>query len=106
MKIAIYNRDGFYATVYEGINNPKIKDNDLVFDGGVMASLNENYIFLEDEVEPPAKLEEAKLLDQRSRIEQGKTLAQENAELKQKMAAIEQRLGDTEGAILAVMDFL
>lgn len=64
MKVAIYKNDGTYTTFLDGINNPRLTDNQLTFDNGSISGFDENHILLEDDVEAPETIEEAKVLDQ------------------------------------------
>jgi len=67
MKVAIYQKDGTFATVLEEIYNPKITGDQLTFDNGNLSGFNDQHILLNDEVEPPETLEDARLLDQRAK---------------------------------------
>ena len=67
MKIAIYKKDGTFATVLEGINNPKITGEELSFDNGSISGFDDKHILLDDETEIPADIKDARLLDQRAK---------------------------------------
>ena len=84
MKIAIYNKEGTFATVFDGITSPKIIDEELTFDNGSLSGFDENHILLDDETDIPATLEEAKLLDKRAQYTFEN--ANETEELKKQLA--------------------
>jgi hypothetical protein len=66
MKIAIYKKDDTFATVLDGIINPRLTDNVLNFDNGSISGFDESHILLDDTVVIPETLEEAKELDQKA----------------------------------------
>lgn len=66
MKVAIYKNDGTFSTLFEEINNPKLTENQLVFDYGSISGFDDNHILLDDEAEIPQTLAEALLLDQKA----------------------------------------
>lgn len=99
MKIAIYNVDGLFATVYEGLENLKQIGDTFVFDKGTFSGIDERHVLLDDADEIPATLEEAKLLDKLMSLTKQKTLQEENTELKQQVSTLE----DT---IIFLMDYV
>lgn len=66
LKLAIYQKEGSFATVLDDISNPRIEGSKLTYDGGYTYGIDENHILIDDDVTPPETLEEAKLIDQKA----------------------------------------
>lgn len=96
MKVAVYNREGNYRTLYEGIANPRLKGDLLIFDGGSFSGLA-NLILLNDNETPPPLLSDALALDKKPSLTVTKSLQEENEELKK-------RVNDLEDAVLFLMN--
>jgi hypothetical protein len=99
MKLAIYDKDGNYTTILEGINNPLLVGNNLMFDGGQLADLTDNHILLNNEDEAPLLLSDAISLDKKSLIEKKKSPEEEIAER-------DKRISELEDALLTIMDLM
>jgi hypothetical protein len=96
MKIVIY-QEGKLSAIYEDINNPKIKGDIILFDGGQIEGINGNHILVEDEIDPGAELTPDMLeLDKKNTLEAFKTFEDLQAE----------RIANLENALLAVLDML
>jgi hypothetical protein len=92
MKIAIYHENGELASVYEGIENPKINGQDLYFDGGSFSSIDDNHILLNDDVKVPDTLtDEIKALDKKAALEKFLTAEEEKEQLKAKLEEVQKQ---------------
>lgn len=101
--MAIYNVDGDFATVYEDLGNPVLEGDTLICDKGAISGWDDRHVLLDDDVEPPGTLEEAKAIDKMPSLPKKSTnveqLEQENEDLKQRTSLLED-------ALLAVLDLL
>jgi hypothetical protein len=97
MKIAIYSKENKLLTVYENINNPKLKDSAIYFDGGSFSGITDKHILIDNEIEPSEELTiEMVQLDKKGSVETFKTLEEQQAE----------RIANLEDALLILMDMI
>lgn len=99
MKLVVYLETGAKGPIFEGITNPKLKGNELVFDMGSVSGIDNHHILLDDTVVPPDTWEEATLLNKMSSLTEVETLEQQNEALKQ-------RISDLENALITIMDLM
>jgi hypothetical protein len=99
MKIAFYNKKGMFASKYENLTSPKFNGKDLMFDQVSFYSLNDNYVLLADDVDPPNVITDASSLDLKNSIPVEKTQDELIAERDKRIAYLED-------ALLAVLDLL
>ena len=95
MKLALYNKEGRLVTVFEGIMNPKLESNTLLFDQGSISNLTEKHILLEDEIEVPNVItDEVISLDNKHELESVLSHEEENIHLKKSVKLMQAALDD------------